>query len=612
MQDQRLQQLQQAVARDPRNPALHYDLGNLLLNLGQPQPAADCFRAALRLVPEHPQLLLQLGNAYSAQGRYEEAAVQFRACLRRDPTQAAGHYNLGNALREQGRPKEAAACYRESIRLDPTDADAHNNLGNVLREVGQLDQAIACYREALRLNPSLHHARLHLLHQRQHVCDWTDWDSEIDEVRRLVREEPRAQISPFAFMSLPGATAAEQRLCSEHWAANRFLQLPPDAARLQALHTRPAGERLRIGYLSADFRQHPMTTLGVELVELYDRQAFELFGYSYGPNDKSAERQRWERAFDHFRDIRPLSSEQAAQRIYDDRVDILIDYTGYTQNSRSGILALRPAPLQVNWLGFPGTLGAPFADYLIADPIVIPPSEAVHYSENLVYMPGSYQSNNYQRPDTNTPSRADCGLPEQAFVFCCFNQTFKITPQVFDNWMEILRETAGSVLWLLECNVWAKGNLLREAKARGVDPERLIFAPRADQAEHLARQRCADLFLDTRPYNAHTSTSDALWVGLPVLTCTGDTFPARVAASLLQAADLPELITETPEAFVATAISLARDPQRLQALRARLLAQRDTLPLFDTPAFARHVEQAYRTMWQRHAAGLAPAGFSVV
>jgi protein O-GlcNAc transferase len=610
MQAQQLQQLQQAIRQDPRNPALHYELGNLHLQ-GQPEKALESFKAALKLAPGHPQILLQLGNAYSAMARYEEAAAQFSASLKNDPNQPAAHYNLGNALRELGRPQQAATSYQAALRLDPNDADCHNNLGNVLRELGKLDEAIACYRTALRLNPHLHHARLHLMHQRQHVCDWQDWDSEIAEIRRLVREEPHAQISPFAFLSLPGTTAAEQRLCSERWAENRFKGLVPPPERLAAFRSRPANMRLRIGYLAADFRQHPLTSLAAELVELHDRQGFETFGYSYGPNDKSAERKRWEQAFDHFREIRPLSLQQAAQRIFDDRIDILVDLTGYTQSSRTGILALRPAPLQVNWLGFPGTLGAPFADYLLTDRTVTPENDAAHYSEHLVYLPDTYQANNRARPDAEPPTRADCGLPDSGIVFCCFNQTFKITPQVFDRWMKIISETPQSVLWLLECNTWAKANLRREAEARGIDPNRLIFAPRASQAEHLARHHCADLFLDTSPYNAHTSASDALWAGLPVLTCIGDTFASRVAASLLQAAGLPELITHSSEEYEQAAIKLASDPSQLAALHERLAAEQPHSPLFDTPQFVRHLETAYRTMWLRHAEGLPPRSFDV-
>ncbi|MDR2219440.1 MAG: tetratricopeptide repeat protein [Methylobacillus sp.] len=604
------QQLQQAIKRDPRNPALRYELGNLQLQ-DNPDLALETFKTALKLAPGHPQILLQLGNALFALGRFEEAASQFAASLKADPGQLAAHYNLGNALRELGRPQQAAASYRAALQIDPSDADCHNNLGNVLRELGQLDEAIACYQTALKLNPRLHHARMHLLHQRQHICDWRDWDEQIVEIRRLVREEPQAEIAPFAFLSLPGTTAAEQQLCSKHWVKNRFKGLEPVPERLSALRARKANSRLRIGYLSADFREHPLATLALELMELHDRQGFEIFGYSCGADDKSDTRKRWEHAFDHFRDIRPLSLQQAAQRIFDDHIDILVDLTGYTHHSRSAILALRPAPVQVNWLGFPGTLGAPFADYLLTDHTITPESEAAHYSEQFAWLPDCYQPNNHTRPDAPTPTRISCGLPKDKTVFCCFNQNFKITPQLFDSWMKIISEIPHSVLWLLECNAWAKANLRREAEARGVHPDRIIFAPRTTQAEHIARHRCADLFLDTAPYNAHTSASDALWAGLPLLTMLGATFTSRVAASLLQAAGLPELVTHSYEEYESVAIQLAANSARLTALRERLITGRSHAPLFDTPRFTCNLETAYRQMWQRHEQNLPPLSFSV-
>lgn len=611
MQAQPIDQLRRAIARDPGNPELHYNLGNLLLQQAQAKDAVDSYRIALKLAPAHPQILLQLGNAYSAMGRYDEAAVHFRASLESDTEQPAAHYNLGNALRELGQPELAAASFRAALRLDPNDADTHNNLGNVLRETGKLDQAIACYRQALRLNPRLHHARMHLLHQRQHICDWQGLEQEVAEIRRIVREEPRAQISPFAFLALPGTSAAEQKRCAENWVANRFAGLIADGKRIAQQHAGRGQEKLRIGYLSADFRQHPLTSLAAELMELHDRDSFEIYGYSYGPNDKSAARERWERAFDRFLDIRPLSLHQAAQRIHDDRIDILVDLTGFTQSSRTGILALRPAPIQVNWLGYPGTMGAAFADYLITDDFIVPRSQAEHYSECLVYMPHTYQPNDRQRQAAAIPARQDCGLPPHAFVFCCFNQTFKITPQVFDIWMNILDKTEGSVFWLLDCNPWAKENLRRAAQARGIDPQRLIFAPRVSLEQHLARHRCADLFLDTLPYNAHTSTSDALWMGLPVLTCAGDTFASRIAGSLLRAAGMAELVTRHLDEYQQRALELAGDPAELQRLRQRLEASRATTPLFDTVAFVRDLENAYRTMWQRQENNLAPQSFSV-
>jgi protein O-GlcNAc transferase len=611
MHDRHLEQLELAIQRAPYDPELHYDLGNLLLQHGHAAAAENSFRNALSLAPGHPQILLQLGNALSAQGRYADSATQFKASLSADSAQLAAHYNLGNALRELGHPEQAAVSYRAALKLDPCDADTHNNLGNVLREMGRLDEALACYREALRLDPKLHHARMHLLHQRQHVCDWAGMDAEIAEIRRLVLEEPVAQISPFAFLALPGTTAAEQRLCAEHWVENRLGQLVQDGKLLAYANSKADKTRLRIGYLSADFRQHPLALLATDLMELHDRKSFEVHGYSYGPNDHTPTRLRWERAFDHFRDIRDLSMHEAAERIHTDGIDILVDLTGFTQSSRSGIMALRPAPIQVNWLGFPGTMGAPFVDYLISDGFITPPDQAQHYSEQLVLLPDTYQPNNRERPQATIPSRAECGLPEDAFVFCCFNQTFKIMPQMFDIWMRLLKSTPRSVLWLLECNLWAKVNLQREARARDVEPSRLLFAPRVPIEQHLARHRCADLFLDTLPYNAHTTTSDALWMGLPVLTCAGDTFAGRVAGSLLYAAGMPELVTDTLADYETKALYLVTHWEELQALREKLQLTCTSMPLFDTEYFTRQLECAYQAMWRTYATYNPPRSFKV-
>ena len=322
------------------------------------------------------------------------------------------------------------------------------------------------------------------------------------------------------------------------------------------------------------------------------------------------ERRRLERAFDHFADVQGLSILDTARRINDDGVDILVDLTGYTQSTRSGLLALRPAPVQVNWLGFPGTMGNAFFDYMLSDAFVTPRNQAQHYGEKLALLP-CYQPNDRKRPVAATPTRISAGLPQDGLVFCCFNQTFKITPPIFDIWMRLLKAMPGSVLWLLECNRWARENLRQEAQARGVNPDCLVFAPRVPIAEHLARHTLADLFLDTLPYNAHTTTSDALWMGVPVISCAGETFTSRVAGSLLHAAGLPELVTNSLEAYEALALKLATEPEALRSLKDKLCSTRDTMPLFDTAGFAKRLEQAYEHMWKRHQKGEPPGAFSV-
>jgi protein O-GlcNAc transferase len=343
--------------------------------------------------------------------------------------------------------------------------------------------------------------------------------------------------------------------------------------------------------------------LMAQIFELHDRNHFRISAYSYGPNDGSVMRKRLEKAFDQFIDIRALSDEAAAKRIYEDGIDILVDLTGYTQHGRSAILALRPAPIQVNYLGYPGTMGAGFVDYLIADQFIIPPEQQEHYTEKVVWLPDCYMPRDISCRRLAAPRRKDCGLPDEGFVFCSFNLPYKITPDMFDIWCRLLKAVPGSVLWLPSSNPNAETNLSREAESRGVAPERIIRAPRMNLAEeHLARIQCADLFLDTTPYNAHTTCSDALWMGLPVITCVGKTFPSRVAGSLLTALGVPELITYSLEDYYTLALDLATDRRKYENIRNKIIANRESAPLFDSTKFTRHLEQAYRQMWDEYVA----------
>ncbi|HEU4709105.1 MAG TPA: tetratricopeptide repeat protein, partial [Methylophilaceae bacterium] len=589
----------------------------LYQELGRFEEAAGCFRRLLHGNPKDLDAwnalcfaLQSLGNQCHAAGQFRQAEAAYEELIELAGKHAHLYYNLANAQRELGKPAEAADNYRKALKLAPEDADIHNNLGNVLRDLGRLEEAIACYEKTLQLNPRLYHAKVHLVHQKQHVCDWQGLDQDIAQIREWVRSVPEAQISPFAFLAMPGTTAEEQKLCAENWVRNRYGSLIAQARKQPFTHLREPRKKFRIGYLSADLRLHPLAFLISELIELHDRERFEVFAYSYGRDDKTPARKRLQKAFDRFTDIQALSIPAAAQKIHEDGIDILVDLTGFTQSSRSSILALRPAPVQVSWLGFPGSMGSELFDYLLGDPFVTPLDQAQHYGEQLALLP-CYQPNDSKRPVDKTPTRAEAGLPEQGFVFCCFNQTFKIAPEVFDIWMRLLQAVPDSVLWLLECNRWAKENLRKEAQAHGVDPNRLIFAPRVPIAEHLARHALADLFLDTLPYNAHTTASDTLWMGVPIITCPGATFTSRVAGSLLHAAKLPELITDSLKEYEALALRLAHEAQTLQALKDKLRSSRVSTPLFDTTAFARHLEQTYQRMWQRWQDGEPPASFNV-
>lgn len=612
-----IRHFQQAVLLQPKDLDIQFNLANTLLTLDRFEEAAGYYRRMLRVMPKNDDIrealchcLTTLGNQAQAIGHFVQAEAFFAEALQFNTNDAAIYYNLGNAERELGKAAEAAKHYAKTIQLTPDDADAHNNLGNVQRELGQLDLAIASYQKALKLNPQLYHAQVHLVHQKQHMCDWQGLDDQISQIRSWVTTVPSAQISPFAFLAMPGTTAKEQKQCADNWVNNRYAALIEYGKQLNFAHAaKPANKKIKIGYMSADFRLHPLAFLISELLELHDRSQFEIIGFSYGADDKTPARKRIENAFDAFYDIRQLSEIDAAKKVHACGIDILVDLTGFTQNSRCGIVALRPAPISINWLGFPGTMGSfiggdsnakPLFDYLLTDCFITPAEAAGNYAEALAMLPYSYQPNDRKRPLAKTPSRADCALPDNAFVFCSFNQSFKITADFFNIWMRLLKATPNSVLWLLDCNRWAKQNLIAQAALQGIASERLIFAPRVSIAEHLARHVHANLFLDTLPYNAHTTCSDALWMGVPVLTCTGDTFAARVAGSLLKAAGLEKLITYTLEDYENKALWLAENPQRLEEMKQKLIAERLTSALFDTERFVAAVEAVYKNIWLKH------------
>ncbi len=583
-------------------------LGVILCKRARFAEGADAFRAALRATPDDPRLWLWLGRACHESGDLRQAAESFGKALELQPDSIDALCGLGCALTLEGRLGEAVDSFRTAVGLQADFADAHHNLAIVLGLLGEHDQALRCSEEALRLKPGDPGIMEILLFEKQHLCDWTGFADLSDMQRRHALERLARPSSPFSLLSIP-STRAEQLASAQNFAQS-FLRA--------AAHRRPAFEfgrrtagRLRIGYLSADFHEHATAYLMAELFELHDRSRFEILAYSYGIDDGSPMRARLVRAFDRFRDVRGLPDAAAAEAIHADGTDILVDLKGYTQNARTGIVALRPAPVQVNYLGYPGTMGAAFIDYLIADRHVVPPEHAADYSERLALLPGSYQVNDRKRAIAATPSRRDLGLPEQGFVFCCFNQTYKIVPEMFALWMRLLQALPGSVLWLLESNPWVGRNLSREARDRGIDPRRLVFAPKLPLDRHLGRLRAADLFLDTLPCNAHTTASDALWAGLPLITLSGDTFASRVAGSLLNAVGMQELVAGSMRGYEDLALGLAREPARLEELRNRLARSRDSAPLFDTPSYVRNLEAAYERMWQHFRAGEGPRAFKL-
>ncbi len=564
---------------------------------GDPAAAVRLLRRAVSAAPPFAPACNDLGNILAQQGRTSDAIEQYRRAIAVAPEYAEAHNNLGNACQLAGEFENAAEAYRRALALKPGYAEAHRNLGSALRHLGRFAEAVEEFRAAVSLNPGYTDALTQLVQELRSQCDWALLKPLTAQLIGIV-EAGSAAVNPFVFLSLD-TTARQQFLCARRWAAQHLeagaSKLPPRPAR-----TRPDG-RITLGYLSADFQEHATAQLTAALFELHDRNRFRVIGYSYGADDGSAMRRRLARAFDDFVNLESLSHADAAARIRADEVDILVDLKGYTTAARPQILALRPAPVQVSYLGYPGTMGTEAVDYILADAYVLPAAGQAFYSEKIVHLPACYQANDNSRPVASPgPSRAECGLPERAFVFCCFNGSEKLTPDVFAVWIRLLEAVPESVLWLLASNPAAVGNLRREAEARLPGAAaRLVFAPKLSNPQHLARFALADLFLDTFPYNAHTLASDALWGGCPVLTWAGDTFPSRVAGSLLRAMGMRELITTSLKGYESLALRLAGNPAELASLRERLQSMRLSAPLFDSAGITRHIEAAYESIWSR-------------
>lgn len=590
--------LAQAVKYAPQSVESWYYLGMAHQQLGQHDKAADALAQAMRLAPDFFEAAHDLGLALHAQGRHREAEPWFERATTLRPGSLEAHLNRGINFSKLRRVADELACYEQAMRIDDRHEHLLDNMGLALVQQGEFTRAIAHLQRLLTLYPQHHVALGSLLQAKMKVADWTGLDTLIEQARQAMAAGHDC-VAPFVMTGLPFSPA------EQHAAAQRFAQ--PFLARQQpAPAPRPHADdtRLRIGYLSSDFRVHPMAFAMARLYELHDRTRFEVIGISIGADDGSAIRQRLVAAFDRFVDGTAMTDDTLAQVLRDLQIDILVDLNGYTDLARPGVLALRPAPLQISYLGYPGTMGAPFIDHLVADATLIPDDERPHYSEKLLLLPGSYQANDDQRhlPEA-PPSRAECNLPDGAFVFCCFNDAFKIAPPVFDVWMRLLQQVPGSVLWLPSRHADHQANLRAEAQRRGVEASRLVFAPYVDIHQHWRRLPLADLFLDTLPYNAHGTGSDALWAGLPLITCTGNTFAGRVGTSLLRAVGLPELVADSLSAYEERALALAQDPARLQALRDRLAQQARSRTLFDSARFTRQLEDGYRQAWAQLQAG---------
>ena len=630
----------QILALDPRVfPAL-YLLGMLRLQQGDSTEAVDLLGRALAINPNDLAALAHYGLALLGQSRFGEAVASFDRLLAFQPGEPTALMGRGTALKALGRDAAALADYESVLAVDPRNADAWNGRGLLLRNLRRIDEALDSFNRAVALMPDFAEAlqnrgdllwsekldnlaatadlekalileperamlRGSLLHLKMFAADWRDFEHQT----ALVHQEVRAGklvIHPFAYQAIM-ENPANSQICSRIYGQSRY-----PAQDFQP-HAPSTWDRIRIGYVSGDFREQAVGLLLAGLYEQHDKSRFEIFAFNTGDASNDHIRQRALAAFDRFIDITPLSDAAAAERIRREGIDILVTLNGYFGAERLGIFAHRPAPVQVSYMGFPATLGLAYIDYILADRIVIPDGEREFYDEKVVWLPETYWVNDSKRTiATEFPSRAECGLPGDAFIFCNFNSSYKLTPATFASWMRILDQAPGSVLWLLAGNNPAyAGNLRREASAAGIDPQRLIFAAPVSSAQHLARLKLADLSLDNLPYNAHTTAADVLWAGVPIITCRGTTWPGRVAASLLTAIGLDELIRDDLAAYEALAVMLAQNPAQLKAVKDRLEKNRLTTPLFDTVRFARHMEAAYQEMAARNRRGEAPAHFAV-
>ena len=663
-----------AVAQRPRLAELFYNRALVLLNLERAEDAVSDLTRAVELKPDYADAWNNRGGVLHSLGRFESAISDFDRAVALRPGFVTAYHNRGLSLRQAGRLEEAVASHDQALTIQPNHAEAWNDRGQALKSLRRLPEAVASFDKAIALKPkhvkalynrgatywgmgriddaqaslsaalaidpdcvvALHargnmlwttrqmyepalqdlqkalcldpdhaYTRGDLMHVKMYGGDWRDYKQEAANIDRGVRDGRRI-INLFTYLTI-SESPSDLQICAKAFAEANF----PQAAAPPARAVRRPG-KIRVGYACGEFREHATMYLTAGLFEHHDKDRFEIVAFDSGYNDQSAVRRRVQAAFTKFVDISALSSSDAAKCVAAEDIDIFVTLNGYCGEHRMDVFARRPAPIQVNFLAFPGTLGAPYIDYVIADRIVIPDEEREYFTENVVYLPDTYQVNDGARgmPE-GTATRSEHKLPEEAFVFCHFNHSFKLTPATFERWMSILRQAEGSVLWLLQSNQVFANNLRREAARCGVAAERLIFAPIMNHQEHMARLALGDLFLDSLPYTAHTTASDALRMGLPVLTCRGTTFAGRVAASLLHAVGLPELVTENSQAFEELALGLARDPAALRAVRQKLARNRMDAALFDTGRFTRHLEAAYATMLETWQSGAAARSFSV-
>jgi len=590
-----------AISIKPDYAEAHFNLGVILKVSGKPNLAIESYKRAISFLPAYLSAHNNLGNVLKQTGKLEEALISYQNAIDIKPDYAASHNNLGVVLRDLGRMDEAVKSYERAILINPEYYDAHNNLAVVLRKLKNLPEALLNYQRANILRPDKDFILGQILKLKKDLCIWDDLTDSLNDLIKKINNGQKV-VSAFAMLGLIDNPKL-QRKASEIYANQKF----PKNDLLPKIKHYSGHSKIRIGYFSADFHSHATMHLMAELFECHDKNSFELIAFSFGPDKSDNWRQRVLLSFDHFIDVRLKSDKEISLLSREMEIDIAVDLKGYTKDCRPGIFAMSAAPIQVNYLGYPGTMALDYMDYLIADKVIIPEKSQKYYSEKIIYMPNSYQVNISNRNfSDDLLVRKNIGLPDKGFVFCSFNNAYKISPSTFEVWMRILKAVDHSVLWLLVSNENTVKNLKKEMEKYGINKNRLVFAKYVPIEEHLNRIKYADLFIDNLPYNAHTTSSDALRMGLPVLTCIGESFASRVAASLLNAVNLPELVTTSQEEYEALAIHLAKNPEQLKLIKDKLLKNLSSAPLYDTPLFTKHLESAYKNIYQRYHEGLEP------
>ena len=594
-----------ALSHQPNLAAAWSNKGNVLNELKRYEEALDCFDRSLNLNPDLAEAWSNQGNALLQLKRYEAAIYCFDKALNLKPTFTEAWSNKGSALQQLKRYEEAVTHYEKALNLNPDLAEAWSNKGNTLELLKQYEAAVTDYEKALNLNSEIDWGLGTVVHLKMKMCAWDNLPESIEKLQSEIQSNKKKS-HPFQILALVD-DGTLQKQSAEIYAQALY---PADLA-LGAIPKIHKHEKIRIGYFSADFRHHPVSMLTAELFELHDKSQFEIIAFSFGLDDKSPLRERLSQSFDQFIDVSSMSDLEIVGLARELEIDIAVDLGGFTMDNRTGIFALRAAPVQMSYIGYLGTMGTQYIDYLFADKTIVPEGSQQLYLEKIAYLP-SYQVNDSHRKIADKVfTRGELGIPQDSFVFACFNNNYKILPATFDSWMRILKTIEGSVLFLYAENEWAQKNLLKEAAVRGIESQRIIFGKHLPADEYLARYQACDLFLDTAPYNAGTTASDALWAGLPVLTLIGKSFASRVAASLLNAIDLPELITTTQSAYEATAIELAHNPDKLASIKQKLAQNRSSTQLFNTSLFTKNIEAVYTKIYQRYQEDLQPDHISI-